>query len=166
VNDPRIVLDVLGDEAFHPRYARRVRRLIASRGLEGTVRLHGRVDRQSIGRFYSQADVFVLPSSYEPFGIVFAEAMSCGLPIVATSAGGIPELVAHGENGLLVPPNDVGALAEAIASLAADRELRRALGARSYEKSKELNTWDDCFRIIHGHIERLMTAEASKAQAT
>lgn len=165
LKDPEIVLDVLGDESSHPRYARRVRRLVANRGLEGAVRLHGRVDRQSVARFYSEADVFVLPSSYEPFGIVFAEAMSCGLPIIATSAGGTPELVVHGENGLLVPPHDVNALAEAIASLATDHELRRALGARGYEKSKQLNTWDDCFRIIHGHVERLMPPDADKARA-
>jgi len=160
LDNPLIVLDVVGDDSSHPRYATRVRRSIAVAGLEKRVRLHGRVGRESIARFYSEADVFVLPSSYEPFGIVFAEAMSFGLPIIAADAGGIPELVEHEDNGLLVPPNDAIALASAIDRLASSADLQERLGARSYEKSKGLNTWDDCFAIVLGHLKRL-TGEAA-----
>lgn len=59
---------------------------------------HGSVGSEDLGKFYSEADIFVFPSLYEPFGIVFAEAMSFGLPIVATNVGGIPELVEDEEN--------------------------------------------------------------------
>ena len=81
--------------------------------------------------------------------------MSFGLPIIATNAGGIPELVEHEENGLLVPPNDVDALADAIEKLASSAELREEMGRKSYEKSKGLNSWDDCFQIVYGHLKRL-----------
>jgi glycosyltransferase involved in cell wall biosynthesis len=155
LNNPKIVLDIVGDDSPYPMYTRRIKRKVTHWGLEGRVRYHGRIDRESIGRFYSDADIFVLPPSYEAFGIVFAEAMSFGLPIIATNAGGIPELVDHDENGLLVPPNDANALADAIDKLASSTELREEMGRKSYEKSKELNTWDDCFRIIYGHLKRL-----------
>ena len=73
-------------------------------------------------------DVFVLPSINESAGLVLLEAMACGLPVVATRVGGIPEYVADGETGLLVPPRDPGALAEAIASLIVDPAKRAAFG--------------------------------------
>ncbi len=156
IDNPKIVLDIVGDDSFYPRYARKIKGKIAHWGLEDRVRLHGRIDRESIGKFYSEADIFVLPSYYEPFGIVFAEAMSFGLPIIATNAGGIPELVEHEENGLLVPPNDADALANAIDKLASSAELREKMGRESHEKSKGLNTWDECFRIVYGHLKRLV----------
>ena len=156
LENPGIVLDIVGEDSFHPRYAKRVRRSVAASGMENSIRFHGRVGRESITRFYSQADVFVLPSSYEPFGIVFAEAMSFGLPIVAADAGGIPELVEHEDNGLLVPPNDATALAAAIDRLSSNADLRERLGKRSYEKSRRLNTWDDCFTTILDHLNRLV----------
>lgn len=152
-------LDVVGDDAFHPRYARRIRRKVADFGLGSRITLHGRVSREAVGAFYSQADVFVLPSSYEPFGIVFAEAMSFGLPVIAANAGGVPELVEHGVNGLLVPPGDADALASAIAALASDCRLRRRLGEGSHRKSKGLNTWEDCFQAIHDHLTQLVAGQ-------
>jgi len=156
LHNPHVALDIVGEDSLHPRYARRVRRNVSVSGMENSIRFHGRVGRESIARFYSAADVFVLPSSYEPFGIVFAEAMSFGLPIVAADAGGIPELVEHEDNGLLVPPDDAAALAAAIDRLASSADLRERLGKRSYEKSRGLNTWDDCFTTIHDHLKRLV----------
>jgi len=155
LNNPKIVLDIVGDDSFYPRYTGEIKRKVAHWGFEDRIRFHGRIDRESIGKFYSEADIFVLPSSYEPFGIVFAEAMSFGLPIIATDAGGIPELVEHEENGLLVPPNNADALADAIDKLASSAELREEMGRESHEKSKGLNTWDECFKIVYCHIKRL-----------
>ncbi len=154
-NNPGISLDVVGDDRFYPRYTRRVMKKVLQWGLEGRTRFHGRIERHSLGSFYSNADIFVMPSTYEPFGIVFAEAMSFGLPIIAANAGGIPELVEHRKNGLLVPPNDPFALAQAIAELASSAELRQKYGRASYEKSKELNTWEDSFQTILKHLHRL-----------
>jgi glycosyltransferase involved in cell wall biosynthesis len=71
----------------------------------------------------------VVPSAWqEPFGIVALEAMDAGVPVVASATGGLAEVVDDGETGLLVPPGDAGALADAIGRLVADVELRRRLG--------------------------------------
>lgn len=79
---------------------------------------------------YSQADLFVLPTRSEAFGLVLTEAMAAGLPVVATRLNAIPEIVEHGRSGLLVPPGDQRALAEALNTLIADCAMRRAMGAR------------------------------------
>ena len=76
----------------------------------------------------SAYDIFALASWWEPFGLVFVEAMALGVPVVTTRAGGAPEVVAEGETGLLVPPGDPPALARALLRLATDGELRRRLG--------------------------------------
>ncbi len=78
---------------------------------------------------YHQADVFCLPSIQEGFGIVFLEAMACGLPIVSTTAAAIPEVVPHGKAGLLVPPRDVNKLAGALIGLLGDQEKRHQFGS-------------------------------------
>ena len=73
-------------------------------------------------------DIFVLPSLNEGMGRVLVEAMSAGLPIVASRVGGIPDLVKHGENGLLVPPANAGALEQAISDLLSDKSRRKHMG--------------------------------------
>jgi len=77
---------------------------------------------------FDGCELFVLPSRHEPFGIVNMEAMASGKAIVATSVGGVPEIVRDGENGMLVPPDDPQALADAINRLLDDDPLRRRLG--------------------------------------
>jgi len=84
--------------------------------------------RQDIPRILSTLDLFVLPSLWEGMPIVLLEAMAAGLPVVATRVGGIPEVVEHGVTGLLVPPRDPEALAQAIIALLQDRERAEAMG--------------------------------------
>ena len=79
-------------------------------------------------RCYAEAQVLCLPSRREGVPLVLLEAMSFGLPVIATPVGGIVDYVAHEDNGLLVPPGDVDALAASIQALAADPELRDRLG--------------------------------------
>lgn len=152
LNNPKIKLDMVGDD--DSEYCKRLKERVSTWGLEEKVIFHGVVGLEDLGKVYSEADIFVLPSLYEPFGIVFAEAMSFGLPIIATNVGGIPELVEDGENGLLVPPGDVDSLADAIDNLASDAELRERFGRRSYEKSRKLNTWEDCGERIFKYLQR------------
>jgi glycosyltransferase involved in cell wall biosynthesis len=86
--------------------------------------------REDISRIMPLFDVFVLPSLNEGMGRVLVEAMAAGRPIVASRVGGIPDLVRHGENGLLVPPRDDEALAESISLLLSNRRRsRRGWGA-------------------------------------
>jgi glycosyltransferase involved in cell wall biosynthesis len=83
---------------------------------------------------YRRAALFVMPSYYETFGISCLEAMAFGLPVVATRAGGLPEVVEDGVTGLLVPPGDSAALADAICRLLADADLRQRLGETGRER--------------------------------
>jgi glycosyltransferase involved in cell wall biosynthesis len=88
----------------------------------------GMLPREALVEQYARADIFVAPRRYESFGLIFLEAMMHGAACVGTRAGGIPEVVEHGTTGLLVPPEDPTALAEALARLAGDAALRRRMG--------------------------------------
>jgi len=85
--------------------------------------------RRDVPEVMSAYDVFVLASWWEPFGLVVVEAMALGVPVIGTRAGGAPEVVVEGQTGLLVPPKNPQALAEAIVRLAADSDLRRTMAA-------------------------------------
>lgn len=88
--------------------------------------------------YYSLCDVFVLPSFYESFGLVYIEAMACSKPVIGTNVGGIPEVIHDGKTGILIPPGDTKALEDAIVSLLISEEKCRELGSnarREVEKS-------------------------------
>jgi glycosyltransferase involved in cell wall biosynthesis len=82
------------------------------------------------------SDVFLLASTGEAFGLVLAEAMACGVPIIGTRSGSLPEVVEEGKTGLLVPPNDPKALANAIETLSKDPRLRTAMADNCVERVK------------------------------
>ena len=96
-------------------------------GVEGRVQLAG--ERSDVPALLADSDVFVLSSRSEGLPVSVLEAMAAELPVVASNVGGLGELVVDGETGLLVPPGDPEALAEALGRLIEDRELRRRLGA-------------------------------------
>jgi len=98
-------------------------------GLAESVEFAGVKDREALARCYAEADVLCLPSHREGMPLAILEGMSFGLPVIATPVGGIPDFVHAGENGLLVPPGDVDALARAITTLGQDPGLRTQLGA-------------------------------------
>ena len=85
---------------------------------------------------YEELAVLVVPSRAEPFGTVAAEAAAAGVPVVASRVGGLPEVVADGETGVLVAPEDPAALADAVGALLDDPQRRRALGARARERAE------------------------------
>lgn len=107
----------------------------------GVRRIAPTYDRAAIAALYRQAGVFAMPSRSETWGDVFLEAMAHGLPCVGASSDAVPEIVAHGETGLLVPPGDVPALAAALTTLLADQALRRQMGARGRERVAAAFTW-------------------------
>lgn len=119
------------------------------------VTMTGHVPHETIEGHYHDADVFVCPSIWdEPFGIPVIEAMAAGLPVVATSVGGILETVEEGATGFFVPPADTQALTDALVALVKDRALRQRLGAAGRERALQLFSFDsiavafeDCMRF-------------------
>ncbi len=101
---------------------------LADRYLPGKVRFLGKLSGKDMSRFYSAGDLFVFPGYNESLGMVFLEAQSCGLPVVAFANGGIPEVVINGETGTLVPLGDKAAFTRAVADLLADHERREKMG--------------------------------------
>jgi hypothetical protein len=106
-------------------------------GLAHRIIFLGLRDRNETAALLHGCEIFVLPSRAEPFGIVLLEAMVCMKPIVATTVGGIPEIIQDEITGLLVPPEDIDALSSALVTLLNRPDLRRQLGMRGYDFVKE-----------------------------
>ena len=124
-------------------YGARLREAAAASGL--AVQFFGNVDDDELTRLYGRADIFAMTSidhkhSVEGFGLVYLEAAAHGLPVVAHAVGGVPEAVADGVTGLLVPPRDRPALTAAFARLIDDPALRSRLGAAGREWARQ-NSW-------------------------
>jgi len=121
---------VVGGEADEPTngHETSLRRRIAALGLGESVRFVGPQPQSVLPLYYAAADVTVLPSYYESFGMVALEAMACGSPVIASRVGGLVTTVRDGVTGFLVPDGDVEALAERIETLVGDPELRWRLG--------------------------------------
>ena len=102
----------------------------------------GCVDDAALDAAYASADLFVLPSRYEGYGIVYAEALAFGLPVVACDVGPVPRLVGA-EAALLVPPGDMEALSEALDRLLEDSALRRRMSAAAVRRAAGLPRWED-----------------------
>jgi glycosyltransferase involved in cell wall biosynthesis len=134
----RARLYVVGGPTGKPRIAlREIERLrIADR-----VTIVGRVSDDELAGWYRRAQLLVSPSLYEGFGLPAAEAMASGTPVVATDAGALPEVVADGETGLVVPPADAAALADAIAELLDAPERCRELGRAGRQRVLDQFTW-------------------------
>ena len=123
---PAAALLVAGAGEDRPR----LERIVADLGLGTRVRFLGGLDRRDLPRLYSSADLLLATShASETFGIGPVEAQACGLPVVASRFGGFPEVVDAGRTGLLVPPRDPQALAEAVNSLLADPSRRATMSA-------------------------------------
>ncbi|HZP55976.1 MAG TPA: glycosyltransferase family 4 protein [Dehalococcoidia bacterium] len=114
---------------------------VARLGIEDRVTIVGRVSEAELAAWYRRAEALVSPSLYEGFGLPAAEAMACATPVIATGAGALPEVVADGETGVIVPPADAGALAGAAAALLADPARRRRMGAAGRERVLQRFTW-------------------------
>ncbi|MGE3376467.1 MAG: glycosyltransferase [Vicinamibacteria bacterium] len=106
------------------------------------VQFLGYVSGPRLAALYRAADVVCVPSLYEPFGLVALEGMLAGTPVVASSCGGLAEIVRHEEDGLLVPPGDALALATAVSRLARDPETARALGQAAAARAREVFSWE------------------------
>ena len=116
-------------------------------GISGRMEFTESVDQETLLRFYSECDVLVLPSKTEGWGLSLMEAMACGKPVVASKAGGIPELVRDGTDGILVRPGDVRGLADSIIKLLSDPDLRTEMGKEGMRRVREFS-WDETAKVV------------------
>jgi glycosyltransferase involved in cell wall biosynthesis len=120
---------------------------------------HGKIQsRARMSELYRRTRVFCLPSRYEPYGFVFAEAMAHGVPCIGTTVQSVPEILDHGRAGLLVAPGDAPALAEALLRLLREPELACRLGAAGRRHVERCLTWD---HVAARAAPALATAAAS-----
>jgi glycosyltransferase involved in cell wall biosynthesis len=115
---------------------------------------------------YQNADIFVLPSTYEGFPVAILEAMAAGLPVVATAVAGVPEAVLPGRSGLLVPPEDAAALAGALGELAADPERRRSMGLAARRELEQHFTIEKVGAAYRSFWESLPTSPTSPSASS
>ena len=138
---PGAVLELIGETDTEPEYAERVWAAITAAS-DTSIIVHGSVDDVTLAQAYAAADLFVLPSVYEGYGMVYAEALSFGLPVIACGVGPVPDLVRR-EAAVLVPPNDPGTLSEALDILIEDPALRRRMSGAARRRAEDLPRWED-----------------------
>ena len=135
-------LTCAGSQARDPDWNERLRRLCGETGLEDRVTFLGEIDDSALEALYHGADLFVLASHYEGYGMVFPEAVAHGVPVLATWTGGIPE-AAPAEASILVPPGDETALTEALRRLLAEPAAYAELRAAAQRARAGLRRWSD-----------------------
>ena len=145
-------LTIAGDRSRDAATVQRLDKDIARQRLGGRVDMLGAVAPEHVTELYRAADVFVLASHLEGYGMAFAEAMAHGLPIIGTTGGAIPETVPSAA-GILVPPGDVAALAAALRRLIEDGAERQRLAAGAIAAAAKLPTWRDSAKLFAKAIE-------------
>jgi glycosyltransferase involved in cell wall biosynthesis len=146
-------LTIAGDRTRDPATAQRLEADIARAGLTGRITLAGAVPDERLDSLYDGADLFVLPSRYEGYGMGFAAAIARGLPVIGTDAGAIPETV-PADAGILVPPDNVPALAAALYRLITDARERGRLAAAARSAAAQLLTWADSAVLFSRALEK------------
>ncbi len=152
---------IAGDGDLRPALEARLEAL----NLAGRVWFVGRLPNSEVASLMSELDIFAMPSRREEWGVAAAEASACGLPVVATTVGGIPEIVVDGETGLLVPPEDPAALARALERLIADPGLRSRLGTAGRRRIDQLYRWERCVDRMELIYRRAVEARSPAGRA-
>lgn len=140
----------------------RLRRLAEDLGIADVVRFEGGVQQERLPDYYSAANVTVMPSTYESFGLVALESMACGTPVVATRVGGLTSLVRDGETGYLVPWRDPSLFADRLQTLLTRPALRQTMGRRGRADAQRFG-WSEAARSTASAYQGLLHREAELA---
>ncbi len=142
----------VGSVERDPEFAEGLRRRVLDSRLDGRVQFSGPQSGVDLARSYGAADLLVLPSRGETYGMVVTEALARGLPVVAAEVGGVPEALGHGADGtrpgLLVPPDDPAALRDALRAWLEDADLRRRLRRAARERRASLSRWSTTASLV------------------
>ncbi len=160
---PDVALDLVGD-APDPAYARLIRADLRRATFRGRVRVHGPKRSGALARLYARADLFVLPSITESYGIAVSEALVAGLPVIACDIPATREVV--GAAAILVPRGRVDPLADAIARVAGDAEVRRRMSRRSRERAATLPAWSESERDFVRAVRAMLSERGAGARRT
>jgi glycosyltransferase involved in cell wall biosynthesis len=147
-------LTIVGDRTRSPRTAADIDVRVSARQLAARVALAGAVSAERLAGLYAAADLFVLASRHEGYGMAFAEAIAHGVPVVGTTAGAIPETV-PADAGVLVPPDDAAALAATLRRLIESRAERHRLTDGARVAAEALPTWAQSARAFAAVLEAL-----------
>ena len=148
---------LVGSTRRDPAYAGEVAELVRGLGLQDRIQLAGECEDAALQEAYATADLFVLPSHYEGYGMVVAEAIAAGLPVLATTGGALPGTLPR-DAGLAVPPGDVDALAGALAALIGDRARRLHLRDGARRARAHLRSWPQAGEAFAAALAELETA--------
>ena len=161
----RVALLVVGGTKGDSDDGAHLRHLAQDLGVAAWVDFRGPQPQDALPDYYAAADLCLMPSRYESFGMVALEAMACGVPVIASRAGGLAVTVQDGTTGRLVPEGDVAALAQSVAGLLADDAGRRALGARAVEWARRF-AWPSVGRSLAELYAELAPAAGVAAGAS
>lgn len=166
IRDTSVTAEIVGEER-DPEYARELKQLATRLGLGGRISFTGRLeDPADLACFYQRADILVVPSLHEGYGMAVVEGMSFGLPVVASNVGGIPEIIEDSVNGLLVPPGNPRALAAAITKLLECPEMAGTLGENAKRSPACKRTWEDVGKEYAAVLASLLPATDRRVGAT
>jgi glycosyltransferase involved in cell wall biosynthesis len=157
-------LTCVGSLDRDPHLVERLRTVLRDNQLEDRVRLAGETDHRGMAEHYDGADVFVLPTEYEGYGMAVAEALAHGLPVISTPTGGIPSIVTNGA-GLLVAPGDVTALSDALRRVLSNPSFRAQLASAAVLVRDRLPSWKVAALRMTGALERLGAPKNTTAGA-
>jgi glycosyltransferase involved in cell wall biosynthesis len=137
-----------------PQPGGKTEQLVAALGIGDKVQFVNGISTEQMVRYYAEATIAVVPSVYEGFGLPAGEAMACGVPVVSTDGGALPEVV--GDAGVIVPAKSAEALAGAIDALLADPQQRQALATAGRLRIEEKFSWEVCAREMTAYYQRVL----------
>ena len=161
ITDRNWHLTCAGSLERDPATVERVRATVRREGLEDRVSLAGELGADALEACYNRADVFVLATLHETYGMAVAEALAHGLPVISTRTGAIPELVAEGAGGagaagIIVPPGDRQALADALSLVLGDARVREKLADGARRVRDRLPTWEEASDKMAAALGRIV----------
>jgi glycogen(starch) synthase len=163
---PDVQLDIVGNDRLPGASGRTPRAIFEADARAAAIRqrvvFHGEIDDDALRGFYAACDIFVAPSRFESFGLIFVECMMYAKPVIGCRAGGMPEIIVDGETGLLAEPGDVHSLVQCITRLLQDRALGQRLGTAGRQRYEHLYAPERMARDVIAEFDRIAALHARR----